>query len=57
MNKDLHQPYQAPRLGAAQIRLLERLCNVCAVSGEEAAVRKIVLEEIRPYRSIHMRAR
>lgn len=43
---------QAPtgklRLGAAQLRLLERLSNACAVSGDEGEVRKIVLEEIRP---------
>lgn len=50
MQNKMH-PYQAPRLGAAQIRLLERLCNACAVSGQETAVRKIVLEHIRPYAS------
>ncbi len=33
----------------AQIRLLERLCNACAVSGDEGEVRKIVLAEIRPH--------
>ena len=37
-----------PVIGAAQIKLLERLCNACAVSGEEGEVRKIVLEQIRP---------
>jgi len=37
-----------PAIGAAQIRLLERLCNACAVSGDEGEVRKIVLEQIRP---------
>src|SRR5512134_1267189 len=31
-----------------QIRLLERLSNACAVSGDEGEVRKIVLEEVRP---------
>jgi endoglucanase len=40
--------YQAPRIGAAQIRLLERLCNACAVSGDEGEVRKIVLEQVKP---------
>lgn len=35
-------------IGAAQIRLLERLCNACAVSGDESEVRAIVLEHIRP---------
>jgi tetrahedral aminopeptidase len=39
--------YRPIRIGAAQIRLLERLCNACAVSGDEGEVRKIVLEEIR----------
>jgi len=33
----------------AQIRLLERLCNASAVSGDEGEVRRIVLEELRPY--------
>ncbi len=36
-----------PKIGAAQIKLLERLSNACAVSGDEGAVRKIVLEEIK----------
>jgi len=34
---------------AAQIKLLEKLCNAVAVSGEEGEVRKIVLEEVKPY--------
>ena len=38
-----------PKVGAAQIKLLERLSNACAVSGDEGAVRKIVLEEIEGY--------
>lgn len=38
-----------PTFGNAQLRLLEKLCNVIAVSGEEAEVRKIVLEEIKPH--------
>ncbi len=37
-----------PRIGAAQIRLLERLSNACSVSGDESEVRAIVLEQIRP---------
>lgn len=41
-------PAARPRLGGAQLRLLERLSNACAVSGNEGEVRKIVLEEIRP---------
>jgi tetrahedral aminopeptidase len=38
-----------PTLGNAQFRVLERLCNVIAVSGDESEVRKIVLEEVKPY--------
>jgi len=38
-----------PSFGNAQLKLLEKLCNVIAVSGDEGAVRKIVLEEIKPY--------
>ncbi|MFZ5808178.1 MAG: M42 family metallopeptidase [Chloroflexota bacterium] len=38
-----------PILGTAQIRLLEKLCHACAVSGDEGEVRKIVLDQIRPY--------
>jgi tetrahedral aminopeptidase len=36
-------------LGTTQFKLLEKLCNACAVSGDEGAVRKIVLEEVKPY--------
>ena len=43
------ETYSPPRIGAAQIRLLERLCNSAAVSGDEGAVRKIVLEQVRPH--------
>ena len=35
--------------GNTQIKLLEKLCNVIAISGDEGEVRKIVLEEIKPY--------
>jgi endoglucanase len=38
-----------PKIGVAQLRLLERLSNACAVSGDESEVRKIVLEEVRPH--------
>ena len=38
-----------PAFGNQQLKLLERLCNVIAVSGDEGEVRKIVLEEIKPY--------
>ncbi len=36
-------------LSLEQLTLLERLCNACAVSGDEGEVRRIVLEEIKPY--------
>ncbi|MGB7876157.1 MAG: M20/M25/M40 family metallo-hydrolase [Anaerolineales bacterium] len=38
-----------PSIGSKQIKLLEKLCNACAVSGDEGEVRKIVLEEVRPH--------
>ena len=38
-----------PPFGNAQLKLLEKLCNAVAVSGDEGEVRKIVLEEIKPY--------
>lgn len=38
-----------PQVGDEQLRLLERLSNACAVSGDEGEVRKIVLEEVRPH--------
>ncbi len=38
-----------PKIRAAQIRLLERLTNACAVSGDEGEVRKIVLEHVKPH--------
>ena len=36
-------------IGAKQFNLLERLCNAMSVSGDESEVRKIVLEEVKPY--------
>jgi tetrahedral aminopeptidase len=38
-----------PKFGIAQLKILEKLCNAIAVSGDEGEVRKIVLEEVRPY--------
>ncbi len=38
-----------PSFGNKQLKLLEKLCNAIAVSGDECEVRKIVLEEIKPY--------
>ena len=40
---------EKPVIGPDQIRLLEKLCNATAVSGDEYEVRKIVLEEVEPY--------
>jgi endoglucanase len=39
------------KIGALQIRLLERLCNAVSISGDEAEVRRIVLEAAQPYAS------
>ena len=36
-------------IGSPQIKLLEKLCNAMAVSGDEGEVRRIVLEEVKPY--------
>ncbi|HXD11694.1 MAG TPA: hypothetical protein VN653_16635, partial [Anaerolineales bacterium] len=38
-----------PPFGNAQLKLLEKLCNVIAISGDEGEVRKIVLEEIKSH--------
>ncbi|MFL7870576.1 MAG: M42 family metallopeptidase [Anaerolineales bacterium] len=38
-----------PAIENAQLKLLEKLCNACAVSGDEGEVRKIVLEEVKPF--------
>lgn len=35
--------------GNSQLKLLERLCNIIAVSGDEGEVRKVVLEAVKPY--------
>jgi putative aminopeptidase FrvX len=37
------------KIGASQLKLLERLCNAIAVSGDEGEVRRIVLEQVRPH--------
>jgi putative aminopeptidase FrvX len=36
-------------IGSTQIKLLEKLCNSMSVSGDEGEVRRIVLEEVKPY--------
>ncbi len=41
--------YDLPSIGEAQINLLEQLSNACGVSGDEGEVRKIVLEQVKPY--------
>jgi tetrahedral aminopeptidase len=38
-----------PTIGQAQLRLLEKLCNTSAVSGDEGEVRQIVIKEITPF--------
>ncbi|HEX6033691.1 MAG TPA: hypothetical protein VFY83_04620 [Anaerolineales bacterium] len=38
-----------PAFGTHQLRLLERLCNAIAVSGDEREIRKVVLEAVKPY--------
>ena len=49
MSADAIKSKAAPRIRAAQIRLLEKLCNASAVSGDEGEVRKIIMEEIRTH--------
>lgn len=40
---------KSPGIRAPQYRLLEQLCNACAVSGDEGSVRKIVRERVEPH--------
>lgn len=42
-------PVTPPTTGKAQFKLLEKLCNASAVSGDEGEVRKLVLDEIKGY--------
>jgi len=49
MNVKSTRSDKVPSIGTAQIKLLERLCNACAVSGDEGAVREVVLEQVRPH--------
>ena len=35
-----------PRIGAAQIKLLEKLCGAAGVSGHEVKVRKLIVDEL-----------
>lgn len=43
-------------IGNAQIKLLEKLCNAVAVSGDEGEVRAIVLDEIRAHADVRVDA-
>jgi endoglucanase len=43
------EDFRFPPIGDEQIKLLERLSNACAVSGDEGEVRKIVLNEVHPH--------
>ena len=49
MNQTQKTPLRKPRIGEAQIKLLEKLCGACSISGDEGEVRAIVLEEVRPH--------
>lgn len=40
---------KTPAIGAAQFKLLEKLCRAVSVSGDESEVRKIVLDEVKPH--------
>jgi putative aminopeptidase FrvX len=45
----LTEEIHLPQIGDEQLKLLERLSNACAVSGDEGEVRKIVLEEVQAH--------
>ncbi len=48
---------KTPAIGAAQFKLLEKLCSAVSVSGDESEVRKIVLDELKPHaQDIHVDA-
>jgi endoglucanase len=49
MTPEKERSSQPPVVEDEQIALLEKLSNAVAVSGDEGDVRKIVLEEVRPY--------
>src|SRR5690349_3843013 len=42
-------PMPTAAITSSQFKLLERLCNAVAVSGDEGEVRQIVLEEVKPF--------
>jgi len=47
MNNSTESYSVAPVIGAEQISLLEKLCNACAVTGDEGEVRAIVGEQLK----------
>jgi endoglucanase len=47
MNIQMKPNWKAPLVGTSQIKLLEKLSNTLGVSGDESAIREIVLEEIK----------
>lgn len=49
MSADSIKQDSTPRIRSKQIKLLEKLCNACSVSGDENEVRSIVLNEIRTH--------
>ncbi len=48
MNNEI-KTTETPVIGPDQLKLLEKLCNATAVSGDEHEVRKIVLEEVESF--------
>jgi putative aminopeptidase FrvX len=46
IQRNTENTYSPPKIGNAQINLLGRLSNACAVSGDEGQIRKIILEQI-----------
>jgi len=50
MHKDMRM---TKKITSAQVKLLEKLCNASAVTGDEGEVRRIVLDEVRGYFRSH----
>lgn len=49
MSPRTSSPTSLPKIGPAQIALLERLSNAISVSGDEREVREIVIKEVKPH--------
>lgn len=47
MNNIQNFQRKSKSIGPQQVRLLEKLCNACAVSGNEGEVRKIVMDQVK----------